>query len=164
MPLRSSAIGIALLLLSASASAPATDLGFNAYLGLPFGGDGPFFGVKTGPDSQIFSVAGDASEDMPNGAIDFRFGGEDGSTLSMNGVPIVRSPIRYASEDETADSGRKDLGWWTVVGLAASAGVIYAFVESDSDVNVNVCSGPNCPPAEKPPPEEPATPDQSAGT
>lgn len=162
MPLRSSAIGIALLLLSASA--PATDLGFNAYLGLPFGGDGPFFGVKTGPDSQIFSVAGDASEDMPNGAIDFRFGGEDGSTLSMNGVPIVRSPIRYASEDETADSGRKDLGWWTVVGLAASAGLIYAFVESDSDVNVNVCSGPNCPPAEKPPPEEPATPDQSAGT
>jgi hypothetical protein len=161
MSLRPSAIGIALLLLSASA--PATDLGLNAYLGLPFGGDGPFFGVKTGPDSQIFSVAGDAPEDAPNATIDFRFGGEDGSTLSMNGIPVVRSPIRYASEDETADSGRKDLGWWTVVGLAASAGLIYAFVESDSDVNVNVCSGPNCPPDKEPEPE-PDTPDQDTGT
>ncbi|MGB5775938.1 MAG: hypothetical protein WBP89_14900 [Sedimenticolaceae bacterium] len=162
MSLRPSAIGIALLLLSTSA--PATDLGLNAYLGLPFGGDGPFFGVKTGPDSQIFSLAGDAPEDAPNATIDFRFGGEDGSTLSMNGIPVVRSPIRYASEDETADSGRKDLGWWTVVGLAASVGLIYAFVQSDSDVKVNVCSGPNCPPEEKPPPEEPETPDQDTGT
>ncbi len=162
MSLRPSAIGIALLLLSTLA--PATDLGLNAYLGLPFGGDGPFFGVKTGPDSQIFSPAGDATEDAPNATIDFRFGGEDGSTLSMNGIPIVRSPIRYASEDETADSGRKNLGWWTVVGLAASAGLIYAFVQSDSDVKVNVCSGPNCPPEEKPPPEEPETPDQDTGT
>jgi hypothetical protein len=153
---------MAVLLLSASA--PATDLGLNAYVGLPFGGHGPFFGVRTGPDSQIFSPAGVAPEDMPNAAIDFRFGGEDGSTLSMNGIPIVRSPIRYASEDEATDSGRKNLGWWTVVGLAATAGLIYAFVESDSDVNVNVCSGPNCPPEEKPPPEESATPDQDTGT
>jgi hypothetical protein len=147
-----------------SASAPATDFAVIAYLGLPFGGDGPYFGVKTGPDSQVFSLSGDAPEDVPNGTIDFRFGGEDGSTLSMNGIPIVRSPIRYASEDESTDSGRKNLGWWTVVGLAATAGLIYAFVESDSDVNVNVCSGPNCPPEEKPPPEESATPDQDTGT
>ncbi|MGB5466437.1 MAG: hypothetical protein WBM84_10180 [Sedimenticolaceae bacterium] len=161
MSLRPSTIGIALLLLSTSA--PATDLGLNAYLGLPFGGDGPFFGVKTGPDSQIFSVAADAPEDAPNATIDFRFGGEDGSTLSMNGIPIVRSPIRYASEDETADSGRKNLGWWTVVGLAASAGLIYAFVQSDSDVKVNVCSGPNCPPDKEPEPK-PETPKQDTGT
>ena len=162
MSLRSSAIGMVLLMISASA--PATDFAVIAYLGLPFGGDGPYFGVKTGPDSQVFSLSGDAPEDVPNGTIDFRFGGEDGSTLSMNGIPIVRSPIRYASEDKSTDSGRKNLGWWTVVGLAASAGLIYAFVESDSDVNVNVCSGPNCPPEEKPPPEESVTPDQSAGT
>ena len=162
MSLRASAIGMALLLLSASA--PAADLGLNAYLGLPFGGDGPFFGVKTGPDSQIFSPVGDAPQDAPNAAIDFRFGGEDGSTLSMNGIPIVRSPIRYASEDESSDGARSNVGWWTAVGLAASAGLIYAFIESDSDVKVNVCSGPNCPPEEKPPPEEPETPDQGTGT
>jgi hypothetical protein len=150
-----------LLLLSAliGNSAFASDLAFNAYLGIPFDGSGAFFGANCEFEpADRYAGLGQLS-DGPRVKLDLRYSGNGGTVMSLNDVRVTSPLARYASE--TADDGepagteKADVDWHLVAAAVLGAGLIAAVASADS-VKVSACSGPNCPPEKPPVDPEPA--------
>jgi hypothetical protein len=154
-----------LLLLSAliGNSALASDLAFNAYLGIPLDGSGAFFGANCEFEpAGRYAGLGEIG-DRPRVKLDLRYSGTGGTVMSLNDVRVMSPLARYAAEtagDGEQDSAEKgDVDWHLVAAAVLGAGLIAAVANADS-VKVSACSGPNCPP-EKPPVEpEPVDPGQ----
>jgi hypothetical protein len=145
-----------LVLLAAvpSASVHASDVGFNAYLGIPFDGSRPFFGANCELDPVSSYAAIDHDPNRPRLTLNLRYSGTQGTVMSLNGIPVTSPLARYASEDGS-DGGnsakKKEIDWHLVAAAVLGAGLIAAVASADS-VKVSACSGSNCPP-EKPPVE-----------
>ena len=152
-----------LVLLTAvpSASVHASDVGFNAYLGIPLDGSSPFFGANCELDPVSSYAAIDYDPNRPRMTLDLRYSVTQGTVMSLNGVPVTSPLALYSSEDGADGSAdKKDIDWHIVAAAVLGAGLIAAVASSDS-VRVSGCSGVNCPP-EKPPVEpEPVDPEES---
>ena len=151
-----------LVLLAAvpSASVHASDVGFNAYLGIPFDGSSPFFGANCELDPVSSYAAIDHDPNRPRLTLDLRYSGTRGAVMSLNGIPVTSPLARYASEDGSDGAKKKEIDWHVVAAAVLGAGLIAAVASSDN-VRVSGCSGTNCPP-EKPPVEpEPVDSEES---
>ncbi|MGB5326662.1 MAG: hypothetical protein WBO58_00435 [Gammaproteobacteria bacterium] len=127
----------------------ATDLTFNAYIGIPLGGGSPFAGVSTRRDIGSFSHDFHGSPQPSHVKLDLRFSPKGGTVLSLNDIALTQSPVRHASDDGVTKSDQGYTNWQYILGAALGVGLIVAIV--DSDTTVKICSGPNCPPEEEPP-------------
>jgi hypothetical protein len=142
---------LALLAAVPNAAVHASDVAFNAYLGIPLDGSSPFFGANCELDPVSSYAAIDREPSRPRVTLDLRYSGVQGTTMSLNGVPVLSPLARYAAGDGADDDSaeKKDVDWHIVAAAVLGAGLIAAVASADS-VRVSGCSGSNCPP-EKPP-------------
>ena len=134
----------------------ASDLMFNAYIGIPLGGGSPFAGVGTRQDIGSFSHDVHDSPQPSQVKLDLSFSPKGGTVLSLNDIALTQAPFQHASHNGATGSGQGYTNWQWVLGAALGVGLIVAIADSDNS-SVSVCSGPNCPPDKEPPADpEPA--------
>jgi hypothetical protein len=139
------------------ASAQSADIAFNAYIGIPLNGKNTFFGASCGTESAVSAKGDNSFSVMPPLTFDLRYSGDRGAVLSFNGVPFSHALVRRSSggsADEGSDTNNKEVDWMAVAAVVVGAGLI-ALVATADDSRVQICSGVDCPPPEKPPAPEP---------
>lgn len=135
----------------------AADATLSAYLGIPFGGGSPFFGVstkldtKTAPNSEV-----DLTNSESRMELDLRHNVMGDTVYSINGVTINNSLLQPIFNNVNSTGTQNNIDWMTIVGatlsIALCTALVVAAVDS-SNSNFSFCSGTNCPPEEQPPPE-----------
>ncbi len=149
-----SRLSTAILVVLLSKPGAAADIAFNAYLEFPLGGGSPFFGLRANPNTGILSSVNDDSTETPRMEFELRYGAERSPTFLINGFPIKQSLMLNASDDGKSQATENGFDWRWVGAAALGIGVIVAATHIDfDDSSISVCSGPNCPPEDKPPPE-----------
>ena len=147
---------LAAALASTSATATAEGLTAWAYLGLPFDAGKPFYGLRGDVDRPSSPLAATTPLLGETAYLDLRFGGTESVNLSIKGVALDSVLGRYyATDDEAAGGPAKpgdEFDWYHVAGILVGVGLVAAVIAAD-DARIEVCSGPNCPPEEKPKPE-----------
>jgi hypothetical protein len=153
---------IALLFALPSNPGVAADVAFRAYLGIPLGSGSPYFGFGAGLEAGAFSHEEYDLAKSPRMEFELRYGTEAGPAFLVNGFPITRSLILNASDGGESHGTENQFDWRAVLGAALGIGLIVAIANAD-DVTIKACSGTNCPPEEKPPPQPDPT-DPGEGT
>lgn len=127
-------------------AAAAGELAIQAYLAVPFGDAGSYWGFRASPGQRLFEIDGVDGLATREAQLDLRFGGSDRSAVLINGVAISPVLDRLSANGSAGDaSGDADsgLGWYQVAGILVGVGLIAAIVNAD-DGEVVACSGPNC--------------------
>lgn len=149
-----SRLSTTILVVLLSKPSAAADIAFNAYLEFPLGGGSPSFGLRANPSTRSFSGIDNDSTEKPQLEFELRYGAKTPPTFLVNGFPIRQSLILNASDGGESQATENGFDWWWLGAAALGVGVIVAATHIDfGDSNVSVCSGTNCPPEEKPPPE-----------
>jgi hypothetical protein len=136
-------------------AATASDLKIGAYIGIPFGGEAPFYGFSAGIAENSRRLEDDVAPKRMEMDIRSAFDGD--TVMSINEVPVARS-IALGAADEPAAGQQVGYSDWQIIAAAAVSVGLIALIANADNVRVDLCSGKPCPPEEKPPVEPAPTP------
>ena len=141
----------------------AADATLNAYLGIPFGGGGPYFGVSAKlntPNAPYTDV--NLIEDTSGMELDLRHNLKGDTVYTLNGVTIENQLMQPIFNNKESSGTQSKINWLTIVGATLSVAVCTALIVAAADSSnssFSFCSGRNCRTEDPPPPEsEPTNP------
>lgn len=132
---------IVFVLIACAAKVHASELGYSMYLGIELDSKRPFFGVRWGAQDPVrLQDQSNASNDEPRTWFDLRYGGNSGSVLTLNGVPIESVSVLQAAGGTEHNKTNDTVDWKQVAGVAIGVGLIAAIAAPDR-VKIKACSG-----------------------